>query len=115
MSLLHSFLILTGLRSTPLLHGCVTDERFNRVAGTDGQIRIDRATMLGFNGFLSQTRENKGSDAATGHTATIDVNHDSRNLSWSLTAKEVNKAFGSDAGFIIRNGVEYVAGKPVMT
>ncbi len=94
-----------------LLSARETEERFNRIAGVDGQIRIDRATMLGFNGFLSQTRVDKASAPATGHTAAIDMNHDSRNLSWSLTAKEVNTEFGTDAGFITRNGVGYVAGK----
>jgi len=93
-----------------LYSGREEENRFNRNAGTDGQIRLDEATMLGFNAFVSQTGGESDTETRIGSTAAIDLSHDTRNLSWSFSAKEISRNYFADAGFISRNGMAYFTG-----
>ena len=93
-----------------LYSGRETDSIFNRNAGADGQIRVDKATMIGFNTFVSQTRSATDNTTMIGSTAAFNLSHDSRKLTWSVSAKEVSQKYAADAGFMTRNGIAYITG-----
>jgi hypothetical protein len=93
-----------------LFTGREKSDRFNRNAGADGQIRLDEATMMGFNAFVSRTGITEETGTRTGSTAAIDILHDTRKLAWSFSAKEISKDYIADAGFITRNGLAYFTG-----
>ncbi len=81
-----------------------TDE-FNRVAGVDGQVRLTKSSMLGFHGFGSWTRRPETEGAAAGSALGLDYLFDRRDLGVNLGFHGVSREFGTDTGFLIRNGL----------
>ncbi|TFH36716.1 MAG: hypothetical protein E4G95_05480 [Bacteroidia bacterium] len=90
--------------------GMEADSSFNRVAGVDGSVRLGKASQFLFNGVLSSTLEQGGSDPETGLMASAEYKYDNRNLTLSFGAKNIGEAFYSEPGFIYRTGVNYFKG-----
>ena len=83
-------------------------ESDNRVLGADGQIRLNKSTMLEFNGFNSHTIDSTGSNA--GNSFGILLSHGTRNLNYKLSFKGVDEDFHVETGFITRTGTYQAAG-----
>lgn len=79
----------------------------NRVLGVDGQIRLNKSTMFEFNGFHSKTElaGNKNPGSSFG----LLLNHDTRSLTYKLSAKGVHEDFHVETGFLTRTGVYQLA------
>ncbi len=81
------------------------DEHSNRVAGTDGQIRLGSASRMGFHAFLSQDRAGGVASDADGHALALDYFYSTRDLTVMLGAQDISEDFRTDTGFVTRTGV----------
>ena len=91
-----------------LYTGREAEQSGNRVFGVDGQIRLNKSTLLEFNGFNSQTEIL--SDSKSGNSYGILLGHDTRNLFYNLSFKNVDQDFHVETGYITRTGLYQVAG-----
>ena len=78
---------------------------FNRVAGSDGQVRLGRSSMLGFHGFGSWTKDGSDVQSADGFAFGLDYLYDTRALGISLGFHDISKNFQTATGFLTRNGL----------
>lgn len=78
---------------------------FNRVAGSDGQIRLGRSSMLGFHGFGSWTKADRGSQTADGYALGLDYLYDTRGLGIRLGFHDISTDFHTETGYLTRNGL----------
>jgi len=84
--------------------------RYNRVAGVDGMLRITKASMLSYYGLLSQTHEGDESENKDGHGVRANYNYSTRNLSYNLSFTDVSENFNAEAGYIRRTGITIFSG-----
>lgn len=85
------------------------NDNFNRVFGFDGQLRFEGAKLLEFSGIFSNT----GTDISrniNGNSFTLKYSDQTRDLEYSLSAKNVSKDFIADMGYLSRNGIYTFAG-----
>ncbi len=92
-----------------LYTGSEGDEGYNRVYGADGQIRLNKSTLLDFNGFRSYSSGD--SDQKIGHAASVYLHNDTRNFEYGLIVKDLHKDFQTNAGFIRRTGISQFGGR----
>jgi hypothetical protein len=78
---------------------------FNRVAGADGSLRIDQSTAIGFYALGSTTRATGQPSGETGHAVAADFTRSTRSLALSFYGLDISKSFGTDTGYLTRNGV----------
>ena len=78
---------------------------FNRVAGADGSLRLNRSSAVGFYAFGSSTRAEASGPTAAGHAIGGDFTHDTRDLAVYLAAIDISSTFAADAGYLTRSGV----------
>jgi hypothetical protein len=78
---------------------------FNRVVGSDGQIRLGRSSMLGFHGFGSWSKNRRDSQAADGYAIGLDYLYDTRSLGINLGLHNISTDFHTDTGYLTRNGL----------
>ncbi|WP_167615144.1 carbohydrate binding family 9 domain-containing protein [Maribellus sediminis] len=91
-----------------LYTGREASEFNNRVLGADGQIRLNKSTMFEYNGFHSQTivAEEKN----PGNSFGLVLTHDTRNLTYKVSAKGVDEDFHVETGYVTRTGIYQLAG-----
>lgn len=92
-----------------LYTGTESQDGYNRVYGADGQIRLNKATMLDFNGFRSHTSGEN--EIMTGHAASLYLHNDTRNFEYGLIVKELSEDFNSNAAFLRRTGITQLGGR----
>jgi hypothetical protein len=84
----------------------------NNVIGADGNIRINKSTILEFHTFVSNTNDTAaGIDNKTGRALGINLHSEKRNLNYALTSKDISEFFVTETGFVERTGITYITGK----
>jgi hypothetical protein len=76
----------------------------NYVYGADGNLRLNKSTLLEFHTLLSNT------GSLSGHALGLNVHSEQRNIDWGFTAKDIGEFFNSNTGFIQRTGVTIITG-----
>jgi len=92
-----------------LYTGTEGKDGYNRVYGGDGQIRLNKSTLLDFNAFRSHNYDK--TDITAGHAASFYLHNDTRNFEYGLIVKDLDDDFKSNAGFIRRTGITQVGGR----
>ena len=77
----------------------------NQVAGVDGQLRLSKASQMGFHGFGSWTRPVPDTPAASGLALAADYLYDTRDLGINVSFYSISKNFETDTGYLTRQGV----------
>lgn len=80
-------------------------DSFNRVFGPDGQMRINKSSLLGYHFFLSQNKEFGENGRQNGHAFGADYQYNTRNISLDLAAQDLSDDFTTKTGFLTRTGV----------
>ena len=88
-----------------LYAGRELEQTNNRVVGYDEQIRVSDAGVLESNAFLSWIKDNPGGSTMGGHTFGARFSTGTRNLDYSLSAREVSNDFRADMGYVTRTGL----------
>ncbi|MBN1819312.1 MAG: carbohydrate binding family 9 domain-containing protein [Prolixibacteraceae bacterium] len=91
-----------------LYTGREAEQAGNRVFGVDGQIRLNKSTLLEFNGFKSQTEIL--SEKKSGKSYGVLLGHDTRNFFYNLSFKNVDQDFHVETGYITRTGLYQASG-----
>jgi len=87
------------------------DNSYNFVYGEDGNIRLNKSTLLEFHAMMSFTGDTaSGIDNKRGNALGLNLHSETRNIDYSVTAKNVSEYFISQAGFINRTGVTLFTG-----
>jgi hypothetical protein len=84
--------------------------RFNRVAGPDGMIRLNRASMFSFHVLGSFTRAESGTEREDGHALSFDYYYDTRDWKVSLGFQDLSADFETDTGYLTRTGLSRFRG-----
>ena len=88
------------------------DNSSNYNIGTDGNIRVNKSTLLDFHAFLSETNDTAaGIDNKSGHAIGLNYHSEQRNIDYGFTAQDISEFFVSQAGFISRTGVTIITGR----
>lgn len=86
----------------------------NQVAGFDGQVRLTKASQIGFHGFGSWTRPAAGAGAeggaAAGSALGLAYLYDTRDLGATLSFYGISTDFETAAGYLTRPGVAGLLG-----
>jgi hypothetical protein len=98
-----------GLRQDSYLGGFYTGRSdtngFNRVAGADGSVRIDRSSAISFYAFGSSTGGTGRTIQGDGHAVGAQYTRSTRRLDAGALALDISKAFVTETGYLTRNGV----------
>jgi hypothetical protein len=96
-----------GLVATSVLK----DNSFNYVYGADGNLRVNKSSLLEFHSLFSNTNDTaSGINNKSGHALGISYHSEQRNIDYSITAKDISENFISQTGFIQRTGVTLFTG-----
>jgi hypothetical protein len=82
-----------------------TDSGFNRVAGADGSLRLDKSAAVGFYAFGSRTRAPGESATPTGRALGIEYSRNTRDLSIVAGGNDISRGFNAGLGYLTRTGV----------
>ena len=78
---------------------------FNRVAGSDGRIRLSPVAVAEYHLFGSFTRSPDANTTANGHALAIRYLYSTRKLVLDLGYQDISKNFEVDTGFLVRTGL----------
>jgi len=78
---------------------------FNRVLGTDGQIRINQSSIFGYHFFMSQTKLEKKSQKDNGYALGLHYFYMTRDLVLMLGLQDIAEDFRPETGYITRTGL----------
>jgi hypothetical protein len=81
---------------------------FNRVVGTDGQLRINKSSIFGYHGILSDSKASDQSTEDGGHAIGLDYSYGSNKLGIDLGFHDISDDFHTETGFITRTGISKV-------
>lgn len=82
----------------------------NYVGGADGNIRLNKSTMLEFHSLLSTNRDDIDETNVAGHALGVNILSDQRNITTAIAIKEISENFISRTGYIDRTGVTILTG-----
>ncbi|MEP0821930.1 MAG: carbohydrate binding family 9 domain-containing protein [Ignavibacterium sp.] len=83
---------------------------YNRVAGTDGTIRMSASSTLDYNAFVSDTKYAAGTESLTGHSVAAVYQYGTRDLNYAFGFNSVSRNFNTMTGFLFRTGILAVSG-----
>jgi len=95
-----------GLLATSVINNSTV----NYVGGADGNLRLNRSTMLEFHSLVSSDRVETEGSKETGHALGVNILSDQRSLTGSIAVKEISERFISRTGYIDRTGVTLLTG-----
>ncbi len=78
---------------------------FNRVAGSDGRIRLSAASVAEYHLFGSFTRPRGPGTTLNGYAAALKYSYDTRTVHLETSYQEISKNFEVDTGFLTRTGL----------
>lgn len=77
----------------------------NVVAGTDGQLRLNPSSTIGFHVLGSGTKAGDGSAARDGHAAGVQYDYATRDLIIQASAQDLGTDFATEVGYVSRTGL----------
>lgn len=78
---------------------------YNRVFGTDGQLRVGQASIFGFHFFESQTQVDKESSKDEGHALGLHYFYNTRDWLLMLGFQDIADDFRTETGYVTRTGI----------
>jgi hypothetical protein len=82
----------------------------NYVAGADGNIRLNKSTMLEFHSLFSEKNDEPVGIHDPGIALGVNVHSEQRDIDYAVSAKEISENFYSGTGYIDRTGVTIFTG-----
>ncbi len=79
---------------------------FNRVAGIDGQIRLNKSSLFGYHLFGSQTKLNQASERDDGYALGLHYYYNTRNWILQLGLQDIEEHFQTETGYTTRTGLK---------
>ncbi len=86
------------------------NDRFNRVLGSDGQIRINPSSVMQYHGFFSTTKVAGDAAAVDGNALHLGYQYDTRKLGLRAGVDNISQDFQTLTGYLTRGGITQVGG-----
>jgi len=84
------------------------ENHYNRVWGTDGQLRLNESSLLGFHGFGSFSREDEEYMREKGYALGLNYVYQVRKFNVSFGIHDISEKFHTETGYITRTGITRV-------
>ena len=81
------------------------EERYNRVFGADGQIRLNPSSRIGFHALMSSSEEKKQSTKDNGHAVGMNYYYNTRDWIANLRLHDLSDDFNTETGYVTRIGI----------
>ena len=81
---------------------------FNRVLGSDGQLRINESSILSYQVLASNNKENTNTEKARGHALGLDYFYNTSKLDINLGLQDLATDFDTKIGYLTRNGLSRI-------
>ncbi len=78
---------------------------YNRVFGSDGQLRVNLSSVLGYHVFLSQSRADESSGRNDGHALGLHYFSMTRNWIMMFGFQDISENFQTEVGYLTRSGI----------
>ncbi|MEX1277235.1 MAG: DUF5916 domain-containing protein [Bacteroidota bacterium] len=85
-------------------------DQFNRVAGTDGLLRMTSSSLIEYHALFSQTKADPSAATTTGQAFAAVFRYGTRDLDFDIGSYGVSKEFAADAGYLTRTGIISISG-----
>jgi hypothetical protein len=85
--------------------GRFAGSRYNIVAGTDGQIRLNPSSFFAYHALVSQTSPGGAAADAEGHSFAAEYSYLTRDWTLDIAAHDVSKDFQTETGYLTRTGL----------
>jgi len=95
--------------------GREAQENYNRIAGTDGKIRLGKSSFIGYHGVASYTRDSTDEDSTNGdsteekqnpeHAVGVTYNYGTRDSDLNLGIHDITENFQTKTGYVTRTGI----------
>ena len=82
----------------------------NFATGVDGLLRVNESSTLGYHGLFSYTKQDNLTDEVNGHALGVNYTRSTRNIDYSIVAKDISEDFEAETGFITRTGLTQFSG-----
>jgi hypothetical protein len=82
-----------------------SENGYNHVFGLDGQIRINKSSILGYHGFLSTNKQETLSSRQDGHALGLHYFYNTRNWIIMLGIQDLAEDFHTETGYVTRMGI----------
>jgi len=86
------------------------NDRFNRVLGSDGQLRINRSSIMQYHGFFSMTKEGADTASVDGNALHLGYQYDTRKLGVLASVDNISRGFQTQTGYLTRSGITQIGG-----
>jgi len=81
---------------------------FNRVLGSDGQLRINESSIFSYQVLASDNKENTNTEKARGHALGLDYFYNTSKLDINLGLQDLAADFDTKIGYLTRNGLSRI-------
>jgi hypothetical protein len=95
-----------GVLATSVIDG----NSHNYVGGADGNIRLNKSSMLEFHALFSENNDTTDQSYNSGHALGASVHSEQRDIDYALAVKDISENFISRTGYIDRTGVTIITG-----
>jgi hypothetical protein len=85
--------------------GRFSGTRYNIVAGSDGQMRLNPSSFFAYHALLSQTSPGGADADAEGHALGIEYSYLTRDWTIDIAVQDVSKDFQTESGYLTRTGL----------
>jgi len=79
--------------------------RYNVVAGSDGNIRVNPSSFFGYQALFALTKLSAGSAELEGHALNLQYYSSTRDRLFEVTFQDLGKDFLTETGYLTRNGL----------
>ena len=85
--------------------GRFSGTRYNIVAGSDGQMRLNPSSFFAYHALISQTSPGGAAADAEGHALGIEYSYLTRDWTVDVAVQDVSKDFQTESGYLTRTGL----------
>lgn len=88
-----------------IVTGREMNSQYNRVAGMDGFLRIDRSSFVEYQGLYSQSKRPITGNKDDGHSLSLFYRYQTRDLDYEIGSMKLSEHFSAEAGYVTRTGI----------
>jgi hypothetical protein len=81
---------------------------FNRVLGSDGQLRLNESSILSYQILASDNKANSATEKNRGHALGLDYYYNTSKLDINLGLQDLDTDFATKIGYLTRNGLSRI-------
>jgi hypothetical protein len=81
------------------------EKNYNRLAGTDGKVRLSKSSFIGYHGIVSFTKDSTDEKTGSERAAGITYRYSTRDTDLELGIHDITDNFQTRTGYVTRTGI----------